>query len=109
MIHILRHLATPQQVTEMLAVHERFIKVAVDVQQGVLAGGGEFHADCEAALVEAGSDRTDIWGADWVPGAKEVRFGALINIRPHVNRSMDIQEPALRTSVEQVIRKLLDR
>ena len=108
MIYVLREPATAQQVKEMLEVHEHFIKVAVDVRTGLLAGGGEFHADCEAALVEHGSERTDVWGADWIPDEKGVRFGALINIRPRVNTSMDVQDPALRARIEQAIRRLLD-
>ena len=108
MIHMLHQPATAQQITDMLEVHTHFIKVAVDIHQGVLAGGGEFHADCEAVLVEAGSNRKDIWGADWVPDRKEVRFGALINIRPQVNKDMEIHDPEVRKRVEQSMRKLLD-
>ncbi len=108
MIHVVRQPATAQQIKEMLEIHTHFIKAAVDIQQEVLAGGGEFHADCEAVLVGEGSDRKDIWGADWVPDRKEIRFGALINIRPQINRSMEIQDSEIRTRVEQVIRKLLD-
>ena len=51
MIHIIRQAVTPQQLQEMLEGHEHYVKVAVDIQQGILAGGGESHADCEAALV----------------------------------------------------------
>ena len=105
---MLRDPATPQQLADMLEVHGHFIKVAVDIRQRILAGGGEFHADCEAALVEEGSDRQAIWGADWIPDSKEVRFGALINIRPPVSKGMEIQDATIRQSVEHVIRRLLD-
>ena len=108
MIHVLHQPATAQQIVEMLEIHESFIKVAVDVQRRILAGGGEFHADCEAVLLEEGSRRTDIWGADWLPTRKEIRFGALINIRSHINKSMVIQDPAIGSQVEDVIRRLLD-
>ncbi|MFQ5829424.1 MAG: DUF5674 family protein, partial [Candidatus Methylomirabilia bacterium] len=40
----------------------------------MLAGGGILHADCEAALLEAGCRQEDIWGADWIPDEREVRF-----------------------------------
>ena len=108
MMVVLRQSATAQQIKDMLEVHEQFIKVAVDLRQGILAGGGEFHADCEAALAEGGSDRQDVWGADWVPDTKEVRFGALINIRPKVNPAMEIQDPAIRARVEQVVRRFFE-
>lgn len=109
MIHVLRQRATPQQIKEMLEVHQNFIKLAVDIEKGLLAGGGEFHADCEAALIDAGSDRKDIWGADWVPDSNEVRFSALINIRARRNRAMEIQDQAIRKRVEQIVGTLLPR
>ncbi len=107
MIYLLRRQATAQQLKEMLEVHESYLKVAVDVQEGVLAGGGEFHADCESVLVEDGSRRENIWGADWIPSEQAVRFGALINIRPGVNPQMEIQNPQIRRQVEAITRKLL--
>lgn len=108
MIHVLREPAVGEQVKEMLAVHESYIKVAVDIRRGILAGGGEFHADCESVLVEDGSRREDVWGADWVPNEGAVRFGALINIRPRVNPSMEIQDQEIRRQVETITRKLLE-
>ena len=107
MIHLLRQPATVQQIKEMLEVHETYIKVAVDIQRGVLAGGGEFHADCASVSVEDGSRRDDVWGADWVLGEAAVRFGTLINLRPGVNPNMEIQDPDVRRPIEAIIRKLL--
>ena len=108
MIHLLKQPATDDQIREMLELHESYIKVAVDIQKAILAGGGEFHADCEALLVEEGSEKKDVWGADWVPESKEVRFGSLINIRGKTNRGMDIHDTTVRGQVEQIVRKLLD-
>ncbi len=109
MIHVLEGPVTDQQVREMLAVHESYIKVAVDIQREILAGGGEFHADCESVLIETGSHRKDVWGADWIPDRREARFTSLINIRPRVNRGMEIQDPAIRQRVETITRKLFER
>lgn len=39
-------------------------------------------AECEAVLLEDGSRQEDIRGADWVPSTRQIRFEALINIRP---------------------------
>lgn len=66
------------------------------------------HADCEAVLLEDGSQQEDIWGADWDPSAQQVTFEALINIRPRQdNPSMDILAANTRDEVERVIRELL--
>lgn len=108
-IHIIRDRATPKQMTEMLQSLLSYVKLAVDIQRGILAGGGEFHADCEALLLEDGSRQEDIWGADWLPDSQTVRFEALINIRPHQNNlSMTIQDPAIRAQVETITRRLLE-
>jgi hypothetical protein len=109
MIHVLHGPATDEQLQQMQEVHESYIKVAVDVKRRVLAGGGEFHADCESALIEDGSQRSDVWGADWLPQERVVRYAALINIRPQVNRSMEIEDPSIRGEVEAVVRALLER
>ena len=64
-IHIIRTRATPEQMAEMQQMLQTYIKLAVDVEQKILAGGGEMHADCEDALLEEGSRQENIWGADW--------------------------------------------
>ena len=109
MIHLLRQPATEQAIAEMLQVHGSFIKVAVDIRQEILAGGGEFHADCEAVLTEEGSRREDVWGADWLPQERAVRYSALINIRPRLNPGMEIRDEAVRHHVERITRRLLER
>jgi len=108
-IHILREPPTEQQVREMLEAIPDYIKLAVDVERGVLAGGGGLHADCEEVLLDDGSRQDNIWGADWEPETREVQFGSLINIRPRQgNRSMLIESRALRERVEAVVRRLLE-
>jgi hypothetical protein len=107
-IFIVRDRASRQQIQEMLEELETYIKLAVDVERNILAGGGEYHADCEEVLLKDGSRQEDIWGADWYPEQRKVEFGALINIRPHQgNRSMEIEDPKLRDKIEMMIRALL--
>lgn len=108
MIHVITERASPQQMREMLEVLQTYIKLAVDVRGRVLAGGGALHADCEAALLEHGSQQADIWGADWIPASNEIRFESVINVRPKQgNRSMTIADPALRSTMEAVVRERL--
>jgi len=108
MIHLLRQKATAAQVVEMLEALDVYIKVAVDIERGALAGGGALHADCEAVLLEDGSKQVDIWGADWIPASGEVKYEALINIRPsQSNLSMTIQDASIRDRVKKVVESLL--
>jgi hypothetical protein len=91
----------------MMEILETYIKLAVDVERGILAGGGAMHADCEAVLLEAGSQQEFIWGADWNPSTQEVTFESLINISPRQNnRSLELQDSNLRAKVEQMTRNL---
>jgi len=91
------------------AFGELLIKLAVDVEREILAGGGELHADCEAALLDDGSRQHDIWGADWYPVQREVGFESLINIRPRQNNpALEVQDPALRSRIEVIVRRLLE-
>jgi len=108
MIHIVRSKATPQQLKEMLDALETYIKLAVDIRRRILAGGGILHADCEAELLNDGSQQEDIWGADWFPKSQKVQFEALINIRPRQgNQSMEIQDSGIRSEVESIATQLL--
>ena len=108
MIHIIRDRATFEQLSEMLGMLETYIKLAVDIDRGILAGGGAMHADCEAVLLEDGSQQEFIWGADWNPSSQQVTFESLINIRPRQdNRSMEILDPSIREQVAEITIKLL--
>lgn len=85
-----------------------YIKLAVDTRKGVLAGGGALHADCEAVLLDDGSKQEEIWGADWIPSTQQVRYEALINIRPsQKNPAIRILDPATRERVAEIVQSVL--
>lgn len=108
MIHLIQNRATAQQIEEMLAGTGLYIKLAVDVEREILAGGGILHADCERVLLENGSIQTDIWGANWYAIDAHVDYESLINIRPKQgNRSMIIQSPALQERILEITYRLL--
>jgi hypothetical protein len=107
-IHIIKERSTDEQMSEMSEQLEGYVKLAVDVRRGILAGGGALHADCEAVLLEDGSSQADIWGADWIPSTQEVTYESLINLRPgQGNLALEVQDPALREQIAVVVRRLL--
>jgi len=110
MILIIRETATPEQIEQMAEQFgSNFIKLAVDVNREILAGGGELHADCEQALLEDDSQQVDIWGADWHPETKTVTFESFINLRPRQqNFSMEVQDIVLRDRIEKIAHRLLE-
>ena len=108
LVHVIEEPATADQMSDMLEQLEMYVKLAVDVRRGVLAGGGALHADCEEALLEDGSAQKDIWGADWIPATQEVTYESLINLRPgQGNMSLEVQDSALREQIAAVARRLL--
>lgn len=108
MILIIKGRATYTQMRQMLEALGIYIKLAVDIERGILAGGGELHSDCEQFLLAEGSQQANIWGADWYPFNQTVGYESLINIRPSANnRSMEIQSPELRVQINQTAQSLL--
>lgn len=108
MIHIIRSRATAQQMDEMLQNLVTYVKLAVDIERGILAGGGILHADCESVLLDDGSQQINVWGADWNPVSQQVTYESLINIRPRQNnRSLEILDPAIRRRVAEIVAQLL--
>ena len=71
MIHLIITKATREEMTDMLKILQSYIKVAVDIQKS-LVGGGELHADCEAVLLDHGSNQENIWGANWILSTKKL-------------------------------------
>jgi hypothetical protein len=108
MILILDRIANREQVLAMSEEYGSMIKIVVDIRQGILAGGGEMHADCERLLLQQGSEQDDLWGANWYPDDQRLEFEALINIRPRLgNRGIVIQSQEIRQAVEGITREIL--
>ena len=109
MIHFLGSRATKQELDEMQKALDSYIKLAVDVQKGILVGGGVLHADCEAVLLENDSRQVGHLGSGLIPATQEIRYDALINIRPRQgNPSMKILDPAIRARVAEIVRPILE-
>ncbi len=108
MVYLLKEKAFHEEIQAMLQEYESMIKIVVDIRRKILAGGGEMHADCEAVLLENGSEQDDLWGANWYPAEQRIAFESLINIRPRLgNRGIVIQDENIRQQVEAVTRHAL--
>jgi hypothetical protein len=87
------------------------VKIVVDTDRRILTLGGELHADGERLLLEDGSSQASLWGANvypFRPPADRIEYTALINIRPgRGNPAMDVQDPAIREKISDVVDKLL--
>lgn len=87
------------------------VKYVADVRRGVIAAGGELHADAEQVLLDAGSRQEDLWGANYYPGRGRdgcVEFTSLINISPaRGNRGMAIGDAVLRERIQRMTHALI--
>jgi hypothetical protein len=87
------------------------VKAVVDVDQGIMAIGGELHADEEAVLLERGSKQHHLWGINIytdLPKDERIEFDSMINIRPSQgNRSRGVDDPAMRDNISRIVAHLV--
>ena len=60
-------------------------KAVVDVEQGIMAIGGELHSEEEAVLLDQGSAQRHLWGVNLYsdkPLDEWIEFDSMINVRP---------------------------
>ena len=90
-----------------------FIKAVVDVGRGMMAIGGDLHADEEAALLQDGAHQSDLWGINLFPdhqGDELIEFDSMINVRPSQgNRSRDVQDAATRRRIREIVEGLISQ
>lgn len=107
---IVRESITLERLKQLAQVnHGYMIKAVADLGRGIIAVGGEWHADAEAILLDDGSQQQDLWGFNILFGEGghwELEYNSLINIRPTAgNRSMDVQDPVLREKIRVLVAK----
>ncbi|WP_425152578.1 DUF5674 family protein [Candidatus Palauibacter sp.] len=88
-----------------------WIKAVVDVSRGIMAVGGDLHADDEALLLEHGSRQQDLWGINLYldeDGPDWIEFDSLINIRPgQGNRSRGVDDERTRERIRALVESLV--
>jgi len=86
------------------------VKAVVDVEKGVMAIGGELHADEEALMLERGSKQENLWGINIYPAAKGdefIEFDSMINLRPSQgNKSRGVESQELREKIRFIVNSL---
>ncbi|MEW6610349.1 MAG: DUF5674 family protein [Patescibacteria group bacterium] len=111
-IHIINTAITRTQLTEIAS--ERFgdiVKAVVDIKRGVMAIGGEMHADEEIELLAQGSVQDDLWGINLYPDKTDegwIEFDSMINLRPSQgNRSRSVEDPTIRQTITHIVASLI--
>jgi hypothetical protein len=87
------------------------VKAVVDVEQGIMAIGGELHSDEEAVLLEQGSLQKHLWGINIYPErppSEWIEFDSMINVRPSGgNRSRYVERAEIRDMVTAILNRLV--
>ncbi len=87
------------------------VKAVVDVERGLMAVGGEMHADEEAFLLDQESKQEHLWGINLYPesfDAQFIEFDSMINIRPRQNnRSRSVESMETREQIIKVVKNLV--
>jgi hypothetical protein len=87
------------------------VKAVVDIEQGIMAIGGELHSDEEAVLLDQGSTQRDLWGINLYPEQplqEWIEFDSMINVRPSGgNRSRNVESAAIRHTVASIVNRLV--
>lgn len=88
-----------------------FVKAVVDIERGIMAIGGDLHADEEALLLENGSEQKNLWGANLrLDRARNewVEFDSMINVRPSWgNRSRNVESEEVRNKIIKIANELV--
>ncbi len=88
------------------------VKAVVDVDQRLMAIGGELHADEEQFLIEQGSKQLNLWGINLYPtehGTENwLEYDSMINLRPsQKNRSRTVEDPKIRAVIAEIVEQLV--
>lgn len=108
MLLIIKKRATAQEIKEVQEDFNGYIKLVVDVERGILTGGGERHFEGEQKLLEDGSKQSNLWGGgiDWT--TREIDYNSMINLRPNQdNPSRDIMSTVIRKKFDTIVKELL--
>ncbi len=85
------------------------IKGVIDIENEIVAFGGEYHMDANVVLLEKGLQQSDIWGFNiWTDQEREnwIEYTSLINIRPSAqNKGMEIENQEIRSKIKEILNK----
>lgn len=109
-IKIVTNSITSDELAELArAWYGDMLKGVVDIEQEILALGGEFHMDANMLLLQSGSKQDSVWGFNIhlsKPREEWIEYTSLINIRPaQGNRGMILEDTSLQKRIRDIIGK----
>ena|SRR5579859_5592784 len=94
---------TPEEITQIKAEFDPYIKTVMDIEKRMCSAGMNRHFEGEQILLQQGSKQTNIWGGGIDLQTKEIDFNSFINIRPRDNNTKnDIQSEEIRRKYKEL-------
>jgi len=85
--------------------YPNYIKVVVDLENGWLCAGGEYHIDCEEILINNGSKQADLWGGGVDVTTNKIEHQAMSNFKPSQGRlTYEISDPDTKARFEERVK-----
>ena len=106
---IVKELVTESDLARMKEEYDNYVKIVVDIENSILAAGGEWYAAAEKALLNWGSVQQNLWGGGLDLETGEVDYISLINTRPSLNNSQEVSDESIRKSMYRVISKIFGK
>ncbi len=107
MVIVLTKKATSEQLKKMGHEYDNYIKVVVDIEKGILAGGAAFHYEEEGVLLEYSSKQSNLWGGGIDLKTEEIDYNSMINVRPNQdNPSRDVLDTKIREKFDIIVKEI---
>lgn len=108
MLLVIKKKAIKKHIKKMAEDFDGYIKFVIDVEKGILAGGGKRNFEGEQVLLAEGSSQSDLWGGGLDLETREIDYNSIINLRPNQNNpSRDILSVEIRKKFDTIIKRLL--
>ena len=109
MIIVLDRKITPIEFEHAREIYNDYIKTVVDIENDIIAVGGEFHIDCEEVLIKQGVKLNNLYGGGYRISTKEVEYMAMSNFKPQLSKyTYEVVDPVIRDKIYKLTKEYLE-
>ena len=109
MVIVLDRKITLDEFKQAREVYRDYIKTVTDVENNIMAVGGEYHIDCEEVLIKQGSKLENLYGGGYRVDTKEVEYMAMSNFKPTLGKtSYEIMDKDIRDKIYKLTMDYLE-
>jgi len=113
-IKIIKDPITRMELKQFLIEGFDLVKAVVDIQNGIMAIGGELHMDeLELLMEKEGSVPENIWGINLYPavgGDDFIEFDSMVNLKPAFgNRTRSVDDLEIKKKIIEIVNILVSK